>query len=74
MNYTSGDGEGGNEMTGSMQMIREFCDILITPDKATRTRIVSAENPYLMFCVMLPLSIWLRYNKDVVLGPKWSGV
>ncbi|XWS49473.1 hypothetical protein CRYUN_Cryun12cG0006500 [Craigia yunnanensis] len=30
-----GDGEGGNEMTGSMQLIREFCDILVTPEKAT---------------------------------------
>lgn len=38
-----GDGEGGNEMTGSMQMIREFCDILVTPDKATRTRIFFPE-------------------------------
>lgn len=56
-------------MTGSMQMIREFCDILVTPDKATRTRIVSAKNPYSMLCAMLPLSIWSRYNKDLVLGP-----
>lgn len=36
----SGDGEGGIEMTGSMQLIREFCDVLIKPEKATRTRIV----------------------------------
>ncbi|KAJ9556472.1 hypothetical protein OSB04_011086 [Centaurea solstitialis] len=35
-----GDGEGGIEMTGSMQLIREFCDLLIVPEKATRTRIV----------------------------------
>ncbi|RVW70039.1 hypothetical protein CK203_059047 [Vitis vinifera] len=38
--YISGDGEGGIEMTGSMQLIREFCDIFINPEKATRTRIV----------------------------------
>jgi hypothetical protein len=37
----SGDGEGGIEMTGSMQLIREFCDRFISPEKATRTRIVS---------------------------------
>lgn len=36
-----GDGEGGNEMTGSMQLIREFCDVLVTPEKARRTRIVT---------------------------------
>ncbi|OMO56236.1 hypothetical protein CCACVL1_26684 [Corchorus capsularis] len=38
-----GDGEGGNEMTGSMQLIREFCDILISPEKSTRTRIFFPE-------------------------------
>ncbi|XVE65383.1 hypothetical protein DITRI_Ditri07aG0176300 [Diplodiscus trichospermus] len=38
-----GDGEGGNEMTGSMQLIREFCDILVIPEKATRTRIFFPE-------------------------------
>lgn len=36
----SGDGEGGTEMTESMQLIREFCDRLVTPEKAARTRIV----------------------------------
>ena len=36
----SGDGEGGIEMTESMELIREFCDLFITPEKATRTRIV----------------------------------
>uniref|UniRef100_A0A1D1ZK02 Protein FAM199X n=1 Tax=Anthurium amnicola TaxID=1678845 RepID=A0A1D1ZK02_9ARAE len=34
-----GDGEGGIEMTGSMQLIREFCDRFIAPEKAARTRI-----------------------------------
>ncbi|GAB4857944.1 hypothetical protein Ancab_015849 [Ancistrocladus abbreviatus] len=38
-----GDGEGGTEMTGSMQLIREFCDLLIIPEKATRTRIFFPE-------------------------------
>lgn len=28
-------------MTGSMQLIREFCDVLVTPEKARRTRIVT---------------------------------
>lgn len=28
-------------MTGSMQLIREFCDGFINPEKATRTRIVN---------------------------------
>ncbi|KAL6001816.1 hypothetical protein ACLOJK_041794 [Asimina triloba] len=41
--YTSGDGEGGIEMTESMQMIREFCDIFISPEKATKTRIFFPE-------------------------------
>lgn len=31
-------------MTGSMQLIREFCDILVAPEKVTRTRIVSANS------------------------------
>ncbi|GKV10600.1 hypothetical protein SLEP1_g21944 [Rubroshorea leprosula] len=38
-----GDDEGGNEMTESMQLIREFCDRLIIPEKATRTRIFFPE-------------------------------
>ncbi|KAK1286625.1 hypothetical protein QJS10_CPB20g01102 [Acorus calamus] len=38
-----GDGEGGIEMTGSMQLIREFCDRFIVPEKATRTRIFFPE-------------------------------
>ncbi|XP_047319906.1 protein LPA3 [Impatiens glandulifera] len=38
-----GDGEGGIEMTGSMELIREFCDLLITPEKSTRTRIFFPE-------------------------------
>ncbi|KAJ8432934.1 hypothetical protein Cgig2_023064 [Carnegiea gigantea] len=38
-----GDGEGGTEMTESMQLIREFCDRLVTPEKATRTRIFFPE-------------------------------
>ncbi|OVA18420.1 protein of unknown function DUF1995 [Macleaya cordata] len=38
-----GDGEGGIEMTGSMQLIREFCDCFVTPEKATRTRIFFPE-------------------------------
>ncbi|KAK2373700.1 hypothetical protein QL285_074718 [Trifolium repens] len=38
-----GDGEGGIEMTGSMQLIREFCDLSISSEKATRTRIFFPE-------------------------------
>ncbi|MCD7461680.1 hypothetical protein HAX54_046804 [Datura stramonium] len=38
-----GDGEGGTEMTGSMQLIREFCDLLVIPEKATKTRIFFPE-------------------------------
>ncbi|KAK7407091.1 hypothetical protein VNO78_08733 [Psophocarpus tetragonolobus] len=38
-----GDGEGGIEMTESMQLIREFCDRLISSEKATRTRIFFPE-------------------------------
>ncbi|KAJ0719523.1 putative protein LOW PSII ACCUMULATION 3 [Helianthus annuus] len=41
--YMLGDGEGGIEMTGSMQLIREFCDLLVAPEKATRTRIFFPE-------------------------------
>ncbi|KAK9177894.1 hypothetical protein WN943_027084 [Citrus x changshan-huyou] len=35
-----GDGEGGIEMTGSMRLICEFCDLFVTPEKVTRTRII----------------------------------
>ncbi|KAK9214887.1 hypothetical protein WN944_006887 [Citrus x changshan-huyou] len=35
-----GDGEGGIEMTGSMRFICEFCDLFVTPEKVTRTRII----------------------------------
>ncbi|KAM7251888.1 hypothetical protein ACFE04_023771 [Oxalis oulophora] len=38
-----GDGEGGNEMTDSMVLIREFCDCFIRAEKATRTRIFFPE-------------------------------
>ncbi|KMZ76217.1 hypothetical protein ZOSMA_105G00470 [Zostera marina] len=38
-----GDGEGGIEMTGSMQLIREFCDYLIIPEKIVKTRIFFPE-------------------------------
>lgn len=38
-----GDGEGGIEMTGSMQLIREFCDLFIVPEKITRTRVFFPE-------------------------------
>ncbi|KAL2348837.1 hypothetical protein Fmac_002837 [Flemingia macrophylla] len=38
-----GDGEGGIEMTESMQLIREFCDLLISSEKSTRTRIFFPE-------------------------------
>lgn len=38
-----GDGEGGIEMTGSMQLIREFCDILIVPEKVAKTRVFFPE-------------------------------
>ncbi|KAH0741395.1 hypothetical protein KY290_034438 [Solanum tuberosum] len=38
-----GDGEGGIEMTGSIQLIREFCDLLVIPEKATKTRIFFPE-------------------------------
>ncbi|XP_010940825.1 protein LPA3 [Elaeis guineensis] len=38
-----GDGEGGIEMTESMQLIRGFCDRLIVPEKATRTRVFFPE-------------------------------
>ncbi|KAH9686991.1 DUF1995 domain-containing protein [Citrus sinensis] len=37
------DGEGGIEMTGSMRLIREFCDLFVTPEKVTRTRIFFPE-------------------------------
>jgi hypothetical protein len=37
---STGDGEGGIEMTESMLLIKGYCDILIPPEKITRTRIV----------------------------------
>ncbi|XP_047957293.1 protein LPA3 [Salvia hispanica] len=38
-----GDGEGGIEMTGSLQLIREYCDLLVSPEKTTRTRVFLPE-------------------------------
>ncbi|CAI9095164.1 OLC1v1031044C1 [Oldenlandia corymbosa var. corymbosa] len=38
-----GDGEGGIEMTESMRLIREYCDLFVTPEKVTRTRIFFPE-------------------------------
>ncbi|ESQ32401.1 hypothetical protein EUTSA_v10004626mg [Eutrema salsugineum] len=38
-----GDGEGATEMTGSINMIREFCDRLLSPEKARTTRIFFPE-------------------------------
>ncbi|KAG8076656.1 hypothetical protein GUJ93_ZPchr0006g40932 [Zizania palustris] len=38
-----GDGEGGIEMTGSMLLIRQFCDRFVPAEKATRTRIFFPE-------------------------------
>ncbi|KAL0928986.1 hypothetical protein M5K25_000925 [Dendrobium thyrsiflorum] len=38
-----GDGEGGIEMTESMQLIREFVDRFVAPEKSTRTRIFFPE-------------------------------
>ncbi|KAK8937196.1 hypothetical protein KSP39_PZI012796 [Platanthera zijinensis] len=38
-----GDGEGGVEMTASMQLIREFVDRFVSPEKFTRTRIFFPE-------------------------------
>lgn len=45
-----GDGEGATEMTESINMIREFCDRLLAPEKARTTRIV---------CVLLLISVML---------------
>ncbi|ERN15689.1 protein LOW PSII ACCUMULATION 3, chloroplastic [Amborella trichopoda] len=38
-----GDGEGGNEMTDSMQLIRQYCDRFLKAEKVTRTRIFFPE-------------------------------
>ncbi|KAK9267052.1 hypothetical protein L1049_003600 [Liquidambar formosana] len=38
-----GDGEGGIEMTDSMQLIHELCDCFINPEKVTQTRIFFPE-------------------------------
>ncbi|XP_042029015.1 protein LPA3 isoform X4 [Salvia splendens] len=38
-----GDGEGGIEMTGSLQLIRQYCDLLVSPEKTTRTRVFLPE-------------------------------
>ncbi|KAL5550851.1 hypothetical protein UlMin_001027 [Ulmus minor] len=38
-----GDGEGGNEMTGSMLLIRDFLDRSISSEKVTRTRVFFPE-------------------------------
>ncbi|KAH0870019.1 hypothetical protein HID58_077041 [Brassica napus] len=38
-----GDGEGATEMTESMNMIHQFCDRLISPEKARTTRIFFPE-------------------------------
>lgn len=49
-------------MTGSMQLIREFCDILVTPEKATRTRIVSVNNLMFVMFVMNKSSYSLLFG------------
>lgn len=36
-------------MTGSMQLIREFCDGFIVGEKARRTRIVCSPDPLIFF-------------------------
>lgn len=55
-----GDGEGGIEMTGSMQLIREFCDYLIIPEKIVKTRIVS--HVQFMIFFNYPLDILAMYE------------
>jgi hypothetical protein len=52
-----GDGEGGIEMTGSMQLIREFCDRFVSPEKTTRTRIVC------ILDLLLSLSFFINVDR-----------
>ncbi|KAK9218366.1 hypothetical protein WN943_007003 [Citrus x changshan-huyou] len=57
------DGEGGIEMTGSMRLIREFCDLFVTPEKVTRTRIVSLlELSTICAVVFLLISFEMSYQ------------
>jgi hypothetical protein len=47
--FCLGDGEGGIEMTGSMLLIREFCDRFVPAEKVTRTRIVRLSGHYCIY-------------------------
>lgn len=38
-----GDGEGGIEMTGSVELLREFCDLVVSPDQTAKTRVFFPE-------------------------------
>jgi len=55
-----GEGEGGIEMTGSMQLIHEFCGVLISPEKVTWTRIVCLHGleHFLRFYLQYVSMVW----------------
>lgn len=66
-NCVAGDGEGGIEMTESMQLIREFCDLFVTPEKVTRTRIVSIV--YMSsFILILPSNFLFKVVYSAITG------
>lgn len=60
-----GDGEGATEMTGSINMIREFCDRLLAPEKARSTRIV---------CILLILIQIVIDSTSIKILPKGACV
>eukprot|EP00899_Mesostigma_viride_P006087 jgi/Mesvir1/1547/Mv14530-RA.1 len=39
LNTTAGDGEGGNEMTTSMELLRRFCGVFVRMNMAKNTRV-----------------------------------
>lgn len=70
-----GDGEGANEMTESINMIREFCDRLLAPEKARTTRIVCNLLIFVIQMMINLTSIKVFYNMISVLpGSKRSQI
>lgn len=56
-------------MTGSIQLIREFCDLLVIPEKATKTRIVSLwfQMNFILYTVSLEKALLLAIALFIVL-------
>lgn len=61
-------------MTGSMQLIREFCDIFIPAEKVTRTRVVSSLSLTEYIHIILLLSLSLNKYRHMQFFPEANEV